>query len=61
MLEPESFFESVPVSVPNLAGPGGGIAPYCRQFFNPQLYRAVLYDQVTVTMIVTVTVTVTVI
>lgn len=26
-------------------GPGGGINPYCRRFFNPHFYRAVLFDQ----------------
>ena len=26
-------------------GPGGGTEPWHRQFFNPQLYRIVLFDQ----------------
>ncbi len=26
-------------------GPGGGVEPWHRQFFNPQKYRAVLFDQ----------------
>lgn len=26
-------------------GPGGGISPECRQFFDPRHYRVILYDQ----------------
>ncbi|HEX7339198.1 MAG TPA: prolyl aminopeptidase [Rhodanobacteraceae bacterium] len=26
-------------------GPGGGISPACRRFFNPEAYRIVLFDQ----------------
>lgn len=26
-------------------GPGGGINPYCRRFFDPEAYRIILFDQ----------------
>ena len=36
--------EGIPVVVLH-GGPGGGCSPYMRRFFNPQLYRIILFDQ----------------
>ncbi len=46
----ELHFEQVgnPKGVPVLfvhGGPGGGINPQCRQFFDPEFYRVILFDQ----------------
>ncbi|MBI3171238.1 MAG: alpha/beta fold hydrolase, partial [Hydrocarboniphaga effusa] len=46
----ELYFEECgnPSGVPAVfvhGGPGGGVEPWHRQFFNPQKYRAVLFDQ----------------
>ncbi len=46
----ELHYEQVghPQGVPVLfvhGGPGGGISPQCRQFFDPEFYRVILFDQ----------------
>jgi len=46
----EVYYEQVgqrdgPVAVVVHGGPGGGISPFYRQFFDPSVYRVVLFDQ----------------
>ncbi|WP_417269271.1 prolyl aminopeptidase [Celeribacter sp.] len=36
--------DGIPVVVLH-GGPGGGCSPYMRRFFNPELYRVILFDQ----------------